>query len=458
MNMKLDTQGRWPAAFTTLVLLAACGGGGDNGSATSSGYPGGPVACSTDGQRSWLRDYMNDRYLWFDKQGAPNEAATSMAQYLDALLFKPTDRHSNVQNTAIYNRLTQEGRRIGYGYSLLTNANGQFVVSYVEPNGPVSAAGLRRGDVIVTIDGLNAAQINAGQLPAVSTEGVQRDFVVQDPAGVQRSFSVLSQDFALQPVLDARVIPMPNGTKVGYLHYTSFIDNSEQAVADAITLLRTGGATEIVLDLRYNLGGSVVSAGKLATLVGGANLSGQVFTRYEFNSKYPSLNFQQNFYSRASLLSDPLANPPRVFIITSGQTASASEMVINGLRPYRTVVTVGDKTLGKPFGFQPRAACELTYSIVNFQLANSLGDSNYADGLPATCAVADDFSKPLGDPQEKRLAAVLNYISTGQCETPVASASSSAASDVSPASSKSRTGPAPIYWDEAPVLPGAILR
>jgi carboxyl-terminal processing protease len=146
------------------VLLTACGGSSENQTTTlASGYPSAPVSCAGEGQRSWVRDYLNDRYLWSDKQGTPNEAATSMAQYLDALLYKPVDRHSGVQSSVIYNRLIQEGRRIGYGYSLLTNVQSDFVVSYVEPEGPSKAAGLQRGDVIVTIDGLTAADIRSGK-------------------------------------------------------------------------------------------------------------------------------------------------------------------------------------------------------------------------------------------------------------------------------------------------------
>ena len=88
----------------TAALLTSCGGGSSTGGSSSvsptpdpvagSGYPNAPATCSVDGQRAWLRDYMNDEYFWYDKQGVPNASATTMDEYLDSLLNKPIDRYS----------------------------------------------------------------------------------------------------------------------------------------------------------------------------------------------------------------------------------------------------------------------------------------------------------------------------------------------------------------------------
>jgi carboxyl-terminal processing protease len=113
----------------------------------------------------------------------------------------------------------------------------------------------------------------------------------------------------------------------------------------------------------------------------------------------------------------------RVFVITSGNTASASELVINALKPFfKEVVTIGSTTYGKPYAFQPRDACGTTYSAVNIEIANANGFADYSAGFAPTCAMSDDLTRQLGDPAELRTAAALSYIATGACP-PVAAIS-----------------------------------
>ncbi len=105
----------------------------------------------------------------------------------------------------------------------------------------------------------------------------------------------------------------------------------------------------------------------------------------------------------------------RVFVIGSGATASASELVINGLRPFVDVVLIGETTYGKPYGFVPRSACGTTYEAVNFESLNALGVGGYTAGFQPDCLVADDLDHALGDSSERRTATALNYVATGRC-------------------------------------------
>ena len=153
------------------LLLAACGGGGTTATpatsstaptALASGYPNSPVTCSTSDQRDWLRDYMNDRYFWYDRQGVPNAAAASMDDYLSSLLFKPVDRYSFAESTAAANQFFEQGTRTGYGYALAWSDSAQTVlkVRLIEPLGPLGLGKLlKRGDTIISIDGFSPAQI-----------------------------------------------------------------------------------------------------------------------------------------------------------------------------------------------------------------------------------------------------------------------------------------------------------
>lgn len=397
--------------------LVSCGGGGGGsgspGPVQASGYPSSPVSCDTAGQRAWLRDYMNDKYFWWDRQGTPNEAASSMGAYLSSLLFSPTDRYSFAQSTSSFTAFFVDGRRTGYGYSLTQTGGGGLSVLYVEPLGPARAAGMKRGDAIVSIDGLSPSAIIASGLPSVSTAGVTRSFTVTNPADGTRSFVALSADYALSPVLSSNVFTTGTGRKVGYLAYNEFISGSASAIAAAIDTFRAQGVQDVILDLRYNGGGSVSVAQNLTYLLGGTALSGQVFARYQYSSKQSANNFVQNFPSTS--YTTPLANLSRLLVLTSASTASASELVINSLRPYKPVITVGRTTFGKPYAFQPIDACGTTYNAVNLQILNANSQADYASGISANCAAADDLTRALGDPLEGRTAAALSYIQTGSC-------------------------------------------
>ncbi|BDT69406.1 hypothetical protein os1_35960 [Comamonadaceae bacterium OS-1] len=417
------------AGVVGLVVLAGCGGGGDIGGSSgsgsggsvapvASGYPGNPASCDVSGQRAWLRDYMTDAYFWYDRQGVPNAAATSMDAYFDALLYQPTDRYSYSQTTASANQFYVDGTRTGYGYALdwLDAARTTLAVRLVEPLSPVGLAGLQRGDRIVSIDGKTSVEIANGGLAAVDTTGVARTFVVRNAAGTQRSFTVPSATYALSPVNTVAVLTAPNGAATGYLMYQEFIASGAAAMGAAFDRFRTAGITELVLDLRYNGGGSTQQARYLAGLVAGSAQTGKVFAQYQFNAKHTASNFTQNFVGTSGgLPTAPLDNLARVIVITSPSTASASELVINALRPYKTVVTIGDTTYGKPYAFQPVDACGTTYNAVNIVVANALNFSDFSAGFAPTCAVADDLDHPLGDPAESRTAAALGFIQSGAC-------------------------------------------
>ena len=420
------------AGAVGLLVLAGCGGGGgDSGAsvaAPASGYPSAPASCDVSGQRAWLRDYMNDQYFWYDKQRAPNAAATSLGSYFDALLYQPTDRYSYSQTTASANQFYAEGTRTGYGYALdwLDAARTTLVVRLVEPLSPVALAGLQRGDRIDLIDGKTSVEIANGGLTAVDTAGVARTFAVHNAAGTQRSFTAQSAVYTLSPVNTVAVLTAPNGAKTGYLMYQEFIASGAVAMGAAFDRFRAAGVTELVLDLRYNGGGSTQQARYLAGLIAGSAQIGKLFAQYQYNAKHTANNFIQNFVGTSGgLPTAPLEGLTRVFVLTMPSTASASELVINALRPYMAVRTIGGVTYGKPYAFQPADACGTTYNAVNLVLANAQNVSVPSDGIVASCSVADDLNHALGDPAESLTAAALSFIANGSCP-PAASVASTA--------------------------------
>jgi hypothetical protein len=165
-------------------------------------------------------------------------------------------------------------------------------------------------------------------------------------------------------------------------------------------------------------------------IAGPVPTAGKVFERLLYNDRNPfnrsAAGSSTPFHDRTQGFSGPAGRSlpsldlGRVFVLTSADTCSATEAVINGLRGAGvTVHLIGETTCGKPYGFFPRDNCGTTYFAIQFQGVNHLGFGDYADGLAPTCTVADDFSRPLGDPSENQLEVALGYIASGRCSEPV---------------------------------------
>ena len=364
---------------------------------------------------------MADQYYWNDHVAAPDVSAADLNSYFKSLLYKPVDRYSYTESTAEFIQFFSTGTFVGYGYSLAWADPAQILlkVRTVEPLSPVGRAGLRRGDTIVSIDGYTPAQVVAGTPGRVSVPGISRSFVIRNSAGVLRSFDAISAEYRytsvpVSAVLAHQVAGAP--VKVGYMVYQQFVGGSASELAGAFNAFAVAGVRELVVDLRYNGGGSIAVARNLASMMGGSTLDGKTFAQLRYNARHPENNFSYAFTSSlAALPAAPLEGLSRVIIIAAEGTASASELVINALKPFTRVVLIGATTYGKPYGFQPRDACDITYSAVNFESFNALGQGGYDNGIAPDCVVADDLQHQLGDPAEARLAAALHYLETGAC-------------------------------------------
>ena len=178
--------------------------------------------------------------------------------------------------------------------------------------------------------------------------------------------TLTAQPLASTPVLKVATLPAPNES-VGYLLFNDHIATAEGQLVAAIDTLKAAAVTDLVLDLRYNGGGYLDIAAELAYMIAGpANTGGKFFERLNYNNRDP---FNQSLSERttAVLQRDPgLRRRPsgqtlpdlglsRVFVLTSADTCSASEAIVNGLRGAGvTVHLVGGTTCGKPYGFYPR--------------------------------------------------------------------------------------------------------
>jgi C-terminal processing protease CtpA/Prc len=406
-------------------------------------------------EKLWVRSWIDDLYLWYSEvPDVDIRSYADAADYFDQLRTpaitasgKLKDRFHFMYKTSDWEALSQSGTEASYGIQwalLADHVPRSLTVAYIEPGSPASTAGITRGANIVTIDNVDfrtgdATVLNNGMYPA--GVGESHAFRLIDlGATTPRTVTLTSGNVALTPVLDVRTLPPPND-RVGYFHYTDHIAPAEKELVDAISQLRTAAVTDLVLDMRYNGGGYLDLASELAYMIAGPTATqGKVFERLTFNDKHNSDpdNTPTLFATATEDFSLPGGQPlpylglQRVFVLTSADTCSASEAVMNGLAGAGVeVIQIGETTCGKPYGFFPEDNCGTTFFAIQFQGVNEMGFGDYSDGFAPGqhfhgCTVADDYDHLLGDPAEARLAAALTYRATGSCASTTARRSETA--------------------------------
>jgi C-terminal processing protease CtpA/Prc len=394
------------------VALAACGGG-----AGPPPAPPAPSVAEAAAEVEWVRSTLADAYLYADRMPAADlSGASGAAQALEALRVDPPDRFSYVERRARYEAFFDEGRTIGLGVALRAEA-GRLLLRLVQPGSPAALAGLRRGDRIVSVDGVDvdallaAGTVSAAFGPAeaglVVRLGVERD-------GSRSEVAVEKADFPVAPVLATRTIERPGGP-VGYVALYTFTEPARAAWADAVAGLRAAGVRRLVVDLRDNGGGRLFVAAEIAGSLAPPAAVGQPFAELRHNARRAADDLT------IAMPAHPAGGAfERVAWIVSEATCSASESLIAGLRPYRDDPVIGTATCGKPVGSQPRTRGELVLSAVTFSSRNRDGFSDWFDGLAPTCAVADEPYLALGDEADPRLAEALHRLETGSCRSPAA--------------------------------------
>ena len=422
MSIRTSWRGARRAVALVAALLAGCGGGGD----VSSPLPPLPgLTCSTLDERLWLDAYFDEWYFWYRQAPNPNPARDmTLAEFFNESLYTgtdpafPRDRWSFIEPTADFDRFFSDGRLLGYGVYLAgleTQANPArpLRVRYVEPQSDAAARGVQRGDEIVSVNGRAASQIVAADDYSIftpGTEGQTLDLVLRNGSS-QRTVSLRASAFALTPVTLARVLQTPQGKRMGYLHVKDMISQAEPGLSAAFADFKAQGVQELVIDLRYNGGGLVSLAGTLSSYVSAGRTRSQPFARLLFNDRRASAENETFRFGNPSAGLDL----SRVYVLAGPRTCSASELVINGLRPFVDVVVVGDTTCGKPVGFQPVSRCNTTFSVVNFESVNASNQGRYFNGIAAGCAVTEDFGKALGSTDEPLLATARQHADSGSC-------------------------------------------
>lgn len=376
-----------------------------------------PNSCTVANQNLYVRDVLTDLYLWYRHLPSVSPVLfPSPEAYLEAVRYRPLDSSfSYITSRAASEAFFSDSQFIGYGFSM--QVIGEAVrVSQVFDNSPAAEAGLRRGDWITAVNGRPvAALIAAGSLGAAfgpAEEGVVTTLAFETRNGEPRTATLVKRLVTIPTVSLAQVL-QTGGRRVGYVFFRNFVRPSYAALDEAFARLREAQVDELVLDLRYNGGGLVDVAVHLGSLVGGVLARDQVFAEYRHNDKHVHRNQTLRFRHAAEALT-----LSRVVVIATRQSASASELVINALKPFLPVLVIGDRTYGKPVGQYVVPFCDKVVAPVSFSMVNANGEGDFYDGLPATCLAADDLDRDLGDHAEASLAEALHVIRTGTCSAP----------------------------------------
>lgn len=395
------------SAFVTLLILLAAP------LPATAQWP--LTSCTPLGKNLFVRDVLMDLYLWYDEMPAANPARyPSPEAYLEALRYRPRDNaFSYVTSRAAADAFFAESRFIGLGLSTAPRGGGDLRVLEVFPASPAAEAGLSRGDRIIEVNGANVSQLTGpGALdeafgPAV--EGAAVDVVFEDREGVRRAARLVKRSVTI-PTVSLTRVHEAGGRRIGYIFFRNFVEPSHAALDAAFAALAAAGVDDLVLDLRYNGGGLVSVAQRLASLVGGVRTTGHVFARYVHNDRNSYRNEALRFDARPGALS-----LDRLIVITTRASASASELLINALTPFMPVVIVGGRTYGKPVGQYQVPFCDKLLAPVSFSMRNADGRGEFFGGFAPTCPAADDVEHQLGDPAEASLRGALAFAATGGC-------------------------------------------
>jgi len=390
------------------LLLNSCGSGGSGSIASTIDSVIDQEGKSLSlAEKEFLHELFLTEYLWFEQ--VPSNI--DYTQYSDpqlminALRVDPPDKWSFTMTQQEYeDYVNQKTAGFGFGY------RSDFFIYLVRINAPAYQL-LYRGDEILEINGEAVTSLlikeASENLNTPTTFTLLRN-------GTEMDVTVTPREYTFSVSL-GKVITQ--GTqKIGYLRYDSFTETSVSEFESIFTRFHTEKIDELVIDMRYNGGGSVATASALLDNITNAYPSQrQMFLDWNFN--YQQNNSSYTFED-AELQDGNELTMPRVFFLTTKGSASASEAVINSLVPYLgkdNVVTIGDVTHGKPVGMSGRSYGINYYFLINFFVRNNASATTSFEGIPVTCAAEDDITHLMGDANETMFKTALNYIETGVC-------------------------------------------
>lgn len=334
--------------------------------------------------------------------------------------------------------------KLGFDVGFVDGADASKVrifVKYADKNSPAGKAGILRGWEIVSINGNTSFSSSSSSINSLYNTLTTSDNVTLGLKKLDQTTATVTVNAAtynINPVLFDTVYTVKNivnaDVKVGYFvmyTFASVTNNNGDATAtktaldQTIAKFKAQGVRQLIVDFRYNGGGATTTAEYLDNAFAPAAAAGKLMYTYKYNDKIMNnlaatkLDAQVSFAAATGGM-----NLDNVFFIVSGETASASELTLNNLKPYMNVRLIGQKTYGKPVGFidfnitmydndhKPVYLADL-YAI-NFETVNANGNGGYYTGIPVDATALDYVNVAWGNTNsDQNLQQAMNYISKG---------------------------------------------
>ncbi len=365
---------------------------------------------------------------------APNNAKYSFVSTDDT---NPTQKKSNI---------TLDGVGDDFGFALSVIGADDIRVRYVNPGSPAALATMARGYRVLKVNGKTVrADVNS-DIDLINTAFTQQAMTLSLQVTTRKTIdvSLKKATYTSSPVFKKSVI-IDGSKQLGYLAYARFssLKNSQTDLDQAFAEFSAAGIEDMVVDLRYNGGGYVETAQYLCNLIAPSSLNGSVMYIEYFNqlmqtgkapilskqiitdannkpvitngriATYADVDYSVKGNTHTFSKKGSLNTIKNVYFIISGSTASASELVINNLKPYLNVILIGSKSYGKPVGFFGLKIDKYTVYMSQFQSKNSAGQGDYFSGFDVDFFAIDDVTRDFGNTTETALAQAIALIRTG---------------------------------------------
>lgn len=364
-------------------------------------------------------DDQEDLNTFLEAFSSPEELFESIVVPEDRFSFIVPDFHvleNQLQGNSLHNGME-------FGLVEMSSTGAIFgYVRYVLPNSSAEDQGVERGMIFNKIDGTTIDESNFNDLLDADSYSIGLAEIEEDElVSLDESIHLTKTDYTENPVYLAKTIEVENHT-IGYLMYNAFTSSFDGELNQAFADFEADGVTDLVVDLRYNGGGNIRTSLDLAGMITG-QFQGDLFATEAYNQHFEDkeLNFSNKTGSGQGLNS---LNLDKVYIIATESTASASELLINGLNPYIDVVQIGGQTVGKFQGSTTvydshnysRSAVKPGHNYAMQPLIlktiNADGNTDYIDGLMPDIEQQEDFANlgELGNPDELLLQTAIQQI------------------------------------------------
>ena len=376
--------------------------------------------------KSYTYALMNDIYYWYKDvpKNINAKPIKTVQAYFDTLLVAQ-DRWSWMMTGQEYLN-SEAGVSESYGISLgqpIDHYNDYGVrVRYVHPNTPMSENNVKRGYQLTHLNGTAVSTlISNGTFNSVYGQKTNQ-FTFKKHDGQSYTFTatarvINTRSYLAKMVFTAQDEPgLPHN--VGYFNYLSFKATMLNDIDEAMAMFKAANIKELILDLRYNGGGDSRATSLLANYIATASADNKLLARREHNDRYRSWDFDSETQTVIKRIAGSL-DLNRVYILTTKGSASASEVLLNGLKPLMSVVHIGSTTYGKPNGMYVLPYPEGNYTSpqyvflpICFFSVNSVGYGHYLDGLIPDHYRPDDLYHDFGL-EDDWIKATLQYVKTG---------------------------------------------